>query len=355
LARFLDRRLGTLELHELLVEKRVPLHRHTVWYFGGGLLLFPIVVQVVTGILLMLYYVPGHSAHASVLQLVDWIDFGWLIRSIHVWSARMLVFVALVHLSSTFFTRAYRDPREVTWWSGLILFALLLLFSFSGSLLPMDTVAFFATTIGIDIVSSVPLVGGAIADLARGGPVVGPHTVQRFYVLHVVVLPAAVFALAAVHLWLVQRHGSAVPPGEAARPSDERRSLAFWPDFVIVEMGLWLAATALLVLLSVGFPAELDAPADPLAPVPEGIHPEWEFMALYQALRVAGGALPGMWGQWVVLGLVFLLAVAAVVLPVVDRAGSSPIRSRLMTLLGVAVLILFAAFTAWGYLDVIQR
>ncbi len=149
---WLDDRLGLEEVRAPIRKKTVPVHRHTIWYYFGGMTLFFFIVQVVTGILLMLYYRPSaDEAYESVQFIVTQVPFGWLIRSVHSWSANLMVGTAFVHLFSVFFLKAYRAPREMTWVSGFILLVLSMGFGFSGYLLPWNKLAFLATRVGTDI------------------------------------------------------------------------------------------------------------------------------------------------------------------------------------------------------------
>ena len=145
------------------------------------------------------------------------VDFGWLIRSAHSWSANLLVGILFLHLLTTYMMRAYRKPRELTWFSGVLLLGLFLAFGFSGYLLPWNQLAFFATRVGTAIVGVVPLIGDDLLLLARGGEDVTGDTLARFYALHVVVFPLCVFAILGVHLFLVQEHGMSVPSLEVER------------------------------------------------------------------------------------------------------------------------------------------
>ena len=146
--RWLDERFGAGAVEAFLRHKTVPVHRHMVWYFFGGMTLFLFVVQVLTGILLLLYYRPTpNDAFESVQYIVTQVRFGWLIRSVHSWSANLMIFTAFVHMFSVYFLKAYRKPRELTWITGMFLFFVLLGFGFSGYLLPWNTLAFFATKV----------------------------------------------------------------------------------------------------------------------------------------------------------------------------------------------------------------
>src|SRR6266481_4573527 len=170
-----------LPVQTWLREKTVPIHRHTIWYYFGGMTLFLFSVQVVTGILLLLYYRPtAESAFESVRFIMAEVRFGWLIRSIHSWSANLMIFTLFVHMASVYLTRAYRQPRELTWISGVALLVLVLGFGFSGYLLPWNKLAFFATQVGTQIVGSVPIVGSFLLRFLRGGENVTGATITRF-------------------------------------------------------------------------------------------------------------------------------------------------------------------------------
>ena len=150
-------RLGLAPLQRLAKEKTVPLHRHTLWYYLGGMTLFLFTIQVVTGILLLLYYRPSpEEAFESVQFIMTDVSFGWLIRSIHSWSANLMIGTLFVHMFSVYFLKAYRSPRELTWVTGVLLFFVALAFGFSGYLLPWNKLAFFATRVGTEIPRVVP-------------------------------------------------------------------------------------------------------------------------------------------------------------------------------------------------------
>ncbi len=186
---WVDERLGLSELAAFARNKTVPAHAHSFWYYWGGISLFLFIVQCFTGILLLVYYRPGADAYESVRQITFVMHFGWLIRSAHSWSANLMMFAILVHMFSVFFMKAYRRPREFGWLSGMALLALAAVFGFSGYLLPMDELSYFATKVGLQIPAAIPFIGPAIASMLRGGPDVTEFTVQRFFALHVVVLP----------------------------------------------------------------------------------------------------------------------------------------------------------------------
>jgi len=330
---WVDERLDLSSLIALARHKRVPQHRHSFWYYWGGISLFLFILQLLTGILLLVYYRPGREAYESVRSITYDMDFGWLIRSAHSWSANLMVFAVMVHMFSVFFMKAYKKPREFGWWTGLALFGLTLVFGFSGYLLPMDELAYFATKVGLQIPSMMPGVGSLITDIIRGGPDVNEATVQRFFALHVVILPLLFLPLLMFHLYLVQKHGNAVPPSEEARPAAERRSVPFFPNFLAMDLAMWL----------------IGAPGDALSPTPLGIHPEWYFMSQFQLLKVIGQIVPGMSGEVLDMALFTGILIFWALVPLFDRDSAFGRRARQTAWAGWLLLAGMLVLTIWGY------
>jgi len=347
---WLDDRLGLEEIRAPIRKKTVPVHRHTIWYYFGGMTLFFFIVQVVTGILLMLYYRPSaDEAYESVQFIVTQVPFGWLIRSVHSWSANLMVGTAFVHLFSVFFLKAYRAPREMTWVSGFILLLLSMGFGFSGYLLPWNKLAFFATRVGTDIAGAVPLIGDFMVRFLRGGDHVTGGTLSRFYGWHVAILPAVTTVLLGLHLLMVQRHGMSTPPSEEKRQGGAR-PMPFAPEFLLRDLLGWTVALAVLAALAALFPWELGEKADPFAPAFANIKPEWYFMFMFQVLKwVPGGLTLGMGNEaWTILAFGLMGGIALVV-PFLDRGVLRRGRSPWFTAAGAVALVFIVVLTAIGY------
>lgn len=346
---FADERLGLGDLMAFAQKKRVPQHRHSFWYYWGGISLFFFLVQCLSGVLLLVYYRPGPEAYDSVRRITYDIEFGWLVRSAHSWSANLMIVAIFVHMFSVFFMKAYRKPREFGWWTGLALLGMAMVFGFSGYLLPMDELAYFATKVGLEIPTSMPVVGEFAGNLIRGGPDVNENTIQRFFALHVVILPALFIPVLMFHLWLVQKHGNAVPPSEEAKPFAQRRSIPFFPNFLAKDLAMWLIALNVLALLASLFPWQLGPQADPIAPAPTGIHPEWYFMSQFQVLKVLGNIFPGTSGE--VLGIVLFTGGGLLwgLVPLFDATTASGRRARMATWFGFVALACIVLTTMWGY------
>ena len=346
---WLDERLGLEAVREFLAHKTVPVHSATIWYYFGGITLFLFVIQVLTGILLLLYYRPSPSeAYESVQFIVTRVQFGWLVRSVHSWSANLMILTAFIHMFSVVFLHAYRRPRELTWLSGIALLGLALAFGFSGYLLPWNKVSYFATKVGTDMAAAVPVIGHALARFLRGGEDVGGATLTRFFGFHVAVLPGITTMLLLVHLILVQRHGMSAP-----RWVDTAKSMVqmkFFPNFFLRELMAWYAALGVLGSLAAIFPWELGEKADPFAPAPAGIRPEWYFLAPFYTLKLIPSHVFKIEGE--LLGLLGfgLLVVWWVALPFWATGRQGHLRARLVTGAGVVLLAYLATFSILGYL-----
>ncbi|MFQ5847513.1 MAG: cytochrome bc complex cytochrome b subunit [Candidatus Methylomirabilales bacterium] len=347
-----DERIGLAELQKLAKKKEVPVHRHTIWYYLGGMTLFLFLIQVSTGILLLLYYRPSaEEAYESIQFLMAEVQFGWLIRSIHAWAANLMIFTLFVHLFSVWLLKAYRPPREVTWLSGMGLLGLALGFGFTGYLLPWNELAYFATKVGTEITGAVPVIGSFLGRLLRGGEQVTGATLTRFYGIHVAILPLLATLLLGLHLFLVQKHGMSVPPG-VERQGSAKRVMPFVPNFLLRDVVGWLSALAILAALAAYFPAELGVKADPFAPAPIGIKPEWYFMFMFKTLKYLPAHILGVEGE--VVGIVGfgVGGLFLVLVPFLDRWTARGERSRLFTWIGVVIIVYMIVLTYLGYTEV---
>lgn len=349
---WLDERFGWAELIRPLKKKTVPMHRLSYWYFLGGITLFLFGVQVCTGILLLLYYRPSaNEAFESVQYITTQVQFGWLIRSIHSWSANLMILTAFAHMFSVLFLRAYRKPRELTWITGMLLLFLALGFGFSGYLLPWNMLAYFATKVGTEITAQIPFIGHWMLVFLRGGEDVTGATLTRFFGFHVAVLPGITTLLVALHLVLVQRFGISVPPSverEVQYRPEARREMKFFPNFALREMMAWYFTLAVLGVLAALYPWGLGQKADPFASAPAGIKPEWYFLFMFQTLKLMPARLGLIDGE--VFGvLVFGLVGAIWILMPLFEGHTSDLRRKFVLGLGVLAVIYIASMTVYGY------
>jgi cytochrome b6 len=345
---FLDERLHLAPVVDFLRTKEVPRHRFVWAYFFGGLTLFFFLVQVASGVLLLVYYRPTvEAAFDSVQFIMTRVEFGWLVRSIHAWSANLMVLSAFLHMFSVYLMRSYGKPRDLTWWTGGLLLVLTLGFGFSGYLLPWNELAFFATRVGTDVVGKVPLAGSWLLRFLRGGEDVTGATLTRFFGFHVAVLPMVASLLIAAHLVLIQRRGVHVPHSlreEAAR----RPAIRFIPGFVLRELVVWLVGLALLAALAALSPWALGRKADPFASAPAGIRPEWYFLFVFETLKLLPAKILGIEGEILGLGAFTLAGLLWFLVPVLDRRSRRGEPSRLFTGLGWAAIVYIVAMTVYS-------
>lgn len=210
---WVDERIGLRDLIAAALHVTIPRSAHT--YYLGGITLFFFGVQATTGILLALYYQPTpEAAYDSILYIMNQTNFGWLIRSVHAWSANMMIVFCVLHLLRIVAQGAYKKPREITWMVGMGLLFVTLGFGFTGYLLPWDQRAYWATTVGTEIAGSVPFVGAAVRELLRGGSDVGTLTLSRFFGVHMLVMPLTLVGLVGLHLLIVHQQGLADPESD---------------------------------------------------------------------------------------------------------------------------------------------
>ncbi|MBV8273946.1 MAG: cytochrome b N-terminal domain-containing protein [Verrucomicrobia bacterium] len=319
-------------------------HRHSLrasYSMGLGLIsLYLFLILVVTGILLMFYYVPSTERAYNVMKDLQFVvSAGLVLRNMHRWAAHLMVMFVMLHLCRVFYTGAYKRPREFNWVIGIGLFLLTLGLSFTGYLLLWDQLAFWAITVGTNIAAYAPYIGPQLKYLMLGGNVVGQEALIRFYALHVMVLPAIAGFMIAVHLWRVRKDGGLSRPDEAgdtteqseldqlpknktyglmelARgttpqvgrdPTDEVFS---WPNLIFRELLLLLLVVAVVLFLGVFWNAPLEEVANPIHP-PNPAKAPWYFLGLQELVSYSA-----FWGGVVVPGV---LVLALLVLPYMDR------------------------------------
>jgi ubiquinol-cytochrome c reductase cytochrome b subunit len=309
---WLNRRTGLDDLLRTALGEPIPGGARFAYVFGSGLL-FIFLSQIITGVFLALYYVPSADhAHTTVAYITKSVTAGAFLRSLHAYGASAMVIVLLLHLSQTYIYGAYKGRREILWLSGCTLFALVLGMAFTGYLLPWDQRAYFATAVGTNAASEIPVIGETLKRMMRGGTDMGTLTISRFFVAHVFLIPACIFALVASHIFLFRKAGAAGP----VTPIDlKQETELFYPRQVLMD----LALTALLIIglgaLCFFAPMQLGPPANPTDAqyVPR---PEWYYLPIFQWLKYWHGAAS-------VVGILVIptvLVLAVIALPFLDRS-----------------------------------
>jgi ubiquinol-cytochrome c reductase cytochrome b subunit len=311
---WLNRRTSLDDLLRSALDEPIPGGARFAYIFGSGLL-FIFLSQVITGIFLALYYVPSADhAHTTVAYITKTVTAGSFLRSLHAYGASAMVVVLFLHLSQTYIYGSYKGRREILWLSGCVLLSLILAMAFTGYLLPWDQRAYFATAVGTNAVSEVPVIGEYIKRLMRGGTEMGTLTISRFFVAHVFFIPACIFALVASHVFLFRKAGAAGPVDEDPYRPKEKSEL-FYPRQVLMDLSLTALLIAGLGLLSFFVPMQLGPAANP-ADAQYVPRPEWYYLPIFQWLKYWHGSIAIVG----VLVIPTLLIMAVLALPFLDRS-----------------------------------
>lgn len=334
-------------LDEWVLEKRVPAGLGFLRALGTALLIV-LLSQAVTGTFLALAYVPSPDhAYDAIRAIDDDYAGGKLLRGMHHWGASAVMLLAFFHMARVFTTGAYKRPRQLLWLVGVAIFGLLMGFGFTGYLLPWDMKAFWATDVGLNIVATVPGIGGWLANLLRGGPEIGAPTLARMFALHVLFLPALLLPLAGLHLFLVHKLGITPPGARVGAP--EVKSEPFFPGHVLKELLVGAAALAVVLTLAWKLGPPLEAPANRDAQGYEP-RPEWYFLGLFQLLR-----LKLFEGRAVVFATAVIpgaLSILLVLLPWLDRSPErAPARRPIVVSIGALLFVALVVLTIQGSLD----
>lgn len=322
-----------------LTAEPIPNHLKRWWWALGGTPLYMFVVQVITGIMLLFYYVPETDrAYESVAYITHVTDYGWLIRSIHRWSSNIMIAALLLHMLRVFFTRTYQAPRELNWMFGVTLFLLTLFFGFTGYSLVYEQMSYWAMKVGTGIAGATPFIGAWLADFIRGGTEIGQSTLTRFYLFHVVVLPVLIVVAIALHVYLIREHGVSELKFKG-QENEEKKTFPLWPDHIFTELIMVSIIMIILLTLSLLFPVHLGEPANPNV-TPLHIKPEWYFFAVFRWLKITNLTV-GVLGPMVFLAILYLW-------PFIDKAFDKILPGKEVGFwIGVLGMLTICAFTVW--------
>ena len=333
---------GLLSVIKNLLEE--PLPRGINWpQTLGSALLALIAVQIITGVLLSFYYSPNaNAAYESVQYIEQQVIFGSIIRGIHYFAASGMVILLFLHIARTFFSGAYKPPRQWTWVFGVFLLLIVLGFAFTGYLLPWDMKSYFATKVGINIGGITPVIGKYLTQILQGGSEMGTITLSRFFSLHVIVLPLLLVLLVGAHLFYIRLHGS-TPPGLKEGDAVEYPN-RFYPLQLFRDSLVAFVVVGVIVLLAAQFGAPLEEKANPndTSYIPR---PDWYFYSLFQLLKIFEGKLEII-GAIVLPGAFFTLLI---LLPFLDKNPERRLSKRPIAVsLGTAFILSILSLTAWG-------
>jgi len=310
---WIDQRTGINALLHEALDEPIPGGARYAYIFGSGLL-FVFLSQAVTGIFMALYYVPSADhAHTTVAYITKEVAAGAFLRSLHVYGSSAMVIIALLHVCQTFLYGSFKGRRELLWLSGTVLLALILGMAFTGYLLPWDMKAYFATAVGTNVPSELPVVGNAVRLLLRGDSELGTLTISRFFVAHVFLIPGLMILFISAHVFLFRKAGPAGPTNEDPF-NPKLPTEPFYPRQLIMDLSLALALIIVLAGLAHFFPAALGPEANP-ADTQFLPRPEWYYRSLFQWLKYWNGGA-------VVIGIGVIPPVVAllfVLVPFLDR------------------------------------
>jgi ubiquinol-cytochrome c reductase cytochrome b subunit len=360
--RWVDDRIDIAAVKRALLDRKMP-GGLTWWHTLGSATLTVFLVQVVTGIVLAMYYAPSPDhAYDSIRYLERVVVSGATLRGVHHWGASAMVVLVVAHMIRVFSMGAYKYPREINWLLGVGLLFIVLGFSFTGYLLPWDQKAYWATQVGTNIAGTTPVIGSTLVKLLRGGAQLGAATLARFYALHVLLLPMLLVVVVLLHLALVIRQGIAprtvvldvgapARTGDAEYPEFYRLQYArskgagvpFWPNIIAKDIVVGVVVVTILVVLARTVGAGLEAPADPsdTSYVPR---PEWYFLPFFQLLKL----VPGSWESAVAVGLPAAIVLVLLLLPFFDRRSTRSLIHRPVAGLSMGFLLAGSGFLIGG-------
>lgn len=322
-------------MHEALFE-RVP--GGARWrYVWGSTLVFTFTLQVITGFMLWSAYSPStRTAWESVYYIQHQMFLGSIIRGLHHYAAQAMVVLMAIHLVQVIIDGAYKAPREINFWLGIVLMMIVLGLSLTGYLLPWDQKGYYATQVTTNIMSATPAVGREVQVLAQGGSDYGHLTLTRFFAMHAGILPSLLVAFLALHIYVFRRHGLTVHDPEHAPET------TFWPDQVLKDAVACLAVLTVVLLLAIFRGAEMSAPADPAVKF-DAARPEWYFLFLFRFLRFHAVESLGLtFGAIVVPGIIMgIIALMPVTAKLLGNAGHI-LNKAFIWALSVGVVVLTA-------------
>jgi ubiquinol-cytochrome c reductase cytochrome b subunit len=340
LLKWIDERWPLTPLVHLSLDEEMSGGSSWAYVFGSAALIV-FVLQVVTGIWQLFYYVPTlEQGYNSLNYLRTEVPFGWLVHGLHYWGANAMVVLVILHLSQVFIWGAYKRPHELQWLTGVFLFFLTMTMSLTGGALPWDKRSYWLVEVASSAAGTVPLIGDLIKRLMLAGGVIGQLTLSRFFILHVAIASGILLTIALIHLVALRKAGNAGPWDELKR----RVKGPFWPDQVFKDGVVAALILVALVGLSVYFPPPFAGMADPLDAtyVPK---PEWNFLFFYQALKYFPGALEVI----ATVGIPLVGFIVLILLPFVDVSPErNPARRPIAVASWVIVLGGFIVLTVAG-------
>lgn len=344
---WIERRTGFISMTKDFLTEDIP-GGASYWYVFGSATMFAMIVQIVTGIFLTFFYAPSAMTAWESTREMYLHPFQHFILSVHYWGASAMIALVFLHLLQVVIWGAYKSPREIQWIVGVLLLLVTMVLGLTGYLLPWDMDAYFASQVAINLTLTAPIFGSFIQQFTQDGTTMGTLTINRFFGLHVWLMPAVLVALVGAHLAIFRWNGPAGPPAEDPRPLPKGR---FWPDQMFMDAFVSFIIFLIIVALALFAPPYLDAKADPANAtfIP---YPAWYFLDLFGLLQVVPGDLEVV-GALVIPGIATLILL---LFPWIDRSTTRMVGNRkpIMWLLGCSLAVMWA-LTLYAQMTVMQK
>ncbi|HET6894904.1 MAG TPA: cytochrome b N-terminal domain-containing protein [Candidatus Baltobacteraceae bacterium] len=344
---WIERRTGFVSMTKNFLTEDIP-GGASYWYVFGSATLFAMILQITTGIFLTFFYAPSAATAWESTRSMYMHPFQHFILSVHYWGASAMIALVFLHLLQVVIWGAYKSPREIQWIVGVLLLLVTMVLGLTGYLLPWDMDAYFASQVAINLTLTAPILGPFIQQFTQDGTTMGTLTINRFFGLHVWLMPAVLLALVGAHLAIFRWNGPAGPPVEDPRPLAKGR---FWPDQMFMDAFVSFIIFLIVVALAAFAPPYLDAKADPANAtfIP---YPAWYFLDLFGLLQVVPG-------DFEIVGALIVPGIATVILlllPWIDRSTTRMVGNRkpIMWLLGVSLAVMWG-LTLYAQMTVLQK
>lgn len=317
------------------------------FYWLGALAVVAFVIQGVTGMIMMLYYIPSPTqAYSSTLYIFQNVYNGRFLETVHLYTAYAMIMLAFMHMMRGYFVSVHKGPREAMWLVGMLMGFVTLGFGFTGYLLPWTVVSKSATDVGVGMVSALPQPLSSLLTFLIVGSGGDAAELLRFFDLHIVLLPAALLILLVVKMYMLESHGVAEPPSEGPQGT-KHKLFPIFPDVTMYLLELSLLFGAGMLLISAVFPLALPPEYTPLAASQYTPQPDWYFLWIYQILKVS--VFEGTTGLATALSLITLVFIVLILLPFIDRGEKKAISRRPMYItLGLVFVAEVAVLSYWG-------
>jgi ubiquinol-cytochrome c reductase cytochrome b subunit len=350
---WIEKRTGIVSMIQEFLTEDVP-GGASYWFVFGSATLFAMIVQIVTGIFLTFFYAPSAATaweSTRAMYLNPWTHF---LLSVHYWGASAMIALVFLHLLQVLIFGAYKAPRELQWVVGVLLLLVTLVLGLTGYLLPWDMDAYFASQVSLNITGLAPGAGPILQNIAQGGTVMGTNTINRFFGLHVWLMPALLVALVGAHLTIFRHNGPAGPVADDPRKLPVGR---FWPDQLFMDGAVSFIIFIVIVFLALVAPPYLDAKADPTngAFVP---YPAWYFLSLFGVLNLVpiflgNGPFPELLAAIIVPTIAL---VVVLLLPWLDRSTTRTFSARRAILWTTTIVVIaLIALSVYAQLGIMQK